>query len=67
MRKLTAVAAIVFSLTTLSPTLAEAKPAYCSTALQGCYTSCQGAYGDDFTRSFCYAGCLIGYAGCGPA
>lgn len=65
MKKLALVAAVMIVLSTFSPLTAAAKPAYCDVALQGCYNDCAGLYSTDFYRSFCYAGCLIGYAGCG--
>jgi len=65
MKKITVLVAIVLALSAFAPMQSEAKPAYCTTALMGCYGDCQGAYSSDLLRSGCYGGCLIGYAGCG--
>lgn len=65
MRKLLVLVVIIVAFGAFSPMEAVAKPAYCLTALRGCYDSCRDYYSSELGRSACYAGCLIGYAGCG--
>ncbi len=65
MRKLLVVLVIIVALGAFSPIEAVAKPAYCLTALRGCYGDCRELFSWEWARSACYAGCLIGYSGCG--
>lgn len=65
MKRLVASLAMVLTLTMSHPVGAEAKPAYCTVALERCYTACADRYSSDFYRTLCYGGCLIGYADCG--
>lgn len=65
MRKFIGTLAMVLTITSFSPVDSAAKPAYCRTALMRCYDECAEHYSSDFNRTFCYAGCLIGYANCG--
>ena len=67
MKKLSAVFAIVLTLSAFVPMKGEAKPYYCQVALQRCYDQCRDHFGDTGLEPFCDLGCLLGYAGCGPA
>lgn len=66
--KNTAMAVLLgLALVTATPATGEAKPAYCTVALNGCYAECLDYFGDNVLGTACQVGCLIGYLDCGPA